>query len=143
MSQDSMSAPTGRMPALFAYIRAKAQLYCKIGAVNYAKANPLRKKGGRAPSSNKAAILRGMEQIAVDRGWDVSVPLENIGIDAFYDLCDVLHFRVTRQAIASTDAQDCIDEMFVEHVVTGETISLFNKVPLRCAAIHAAQINSA
>ena len=128
MSQGSVSADP--MPSMFAYIRAKAELYCKIGAVKYNKARRGRKKDKDAPVAVSRAIDRGMEQIAAGRGWTVSIPLEDVGIEAFYDFCELFDIRVVRQAIAAMDADQIIDQMFLEHIVTGDTISLFNKVLL-------------
>ena len=128
MSQGSLSADP--MPSMFAYIRAKAELYCKIGAVRNGKSRGSHKKGGNVPAADTGPTDRGMAQIAAGRGWAFSIPLEDVGIEGFYDLCDLLDFRVVRQAIAVMDADQIVDQMFLEHIVTGDTISLFNKVPL-------------
>lgn len=71
----------------------------------------------------------GMEQLAAGLGLDREHPLEGLDIDGFYRLARLMHWEQKLQKLANSSPTWIIDEMILEHAVTGERITLFNKVP--------------
>jgi len=117
-----------RMPSTFVYVRTKAQLYCKIGLNKYLKAGRVIQMKSADEISDVNAVGRGMQQIAAERGWSMNLPLENIGASAFYDLCNLLHFKVIGNAAVPSASNEFLDEMCLEHIMTGDKLTLYNKV---------------
>jgi len=62
------------------------------------------------------------------RGLSPERPLEDVGIDGFYALLQLLHFKLTVQSAFDGGPGMILDEMQMEHVVDSRTITLYNRV---------------
>lgn len=75
-----------------------------------------------------AAIERGMNQLLQDLGSSPDRPLTGIGIGGFYALTQTLHFQVKSQLAMPQEEGGFLDEMHLEHCLTGQSLVLYNLV---------------
>ncbi|TVQ41557.1 MAG: hypothetical protein EA384_00150 [Spirochaetaceae bacterium] len=123
--------PAGvQIPDGFGYVQFKAFLYLELGPEGYRERDALQMPPADWPQSALEAIGHGCRQLFHWRGLSAEAPLEGIGIDGFYRLIRMFHFRVAQQTALTTDEDDCItDRMSIRHIVTGKELTLYNRVP--------------
>ena len=121
--------PSGlKPPQDFGYIKFKAYSYLKMGPEFYSRNDALGMPPEKASSHTLDLVEQGCKQILEWRGIAPERPLEGIGINGFYRLIELFHFKVVEQkAIPEADGT-FLDEMLIKHVVSGEEMTLFNKV---------------
>lgn len=112
----------------YSNIKTKAQIYLKWGAARYRKGDSFSMPDANWEDDSLAAVKRGMEQILLDHGLCRQQPLTGLGIGGFYALAQTLHFQVTQQFASSCESGGFLDEMHLEHCVTGQPLVLFNRV---------------
>jgi hypothetical protein len=127
MVQDNRPPPG--TPPKYIYIRTKAKRYLEVGPAAYREGDALH----MPPASMDEDILKkvesGMRQIIEWRGITPQTAFTGINIDGFYAMMSVLHFKLSSQATVACDKPNCIlDEMTMQHAVTGEQIVLYNEV---------------
>lgn len=113
------------------YIRSKARLYCRIGAMKYRASDAFRQPDATLPLENLAAIDWGMAQFADGLGFSSITPL-TVPAEYSHSLVAALHFEVTAQmARRSTDGRSILDALLCRHVIDGRELTIFNRVPTR------------
>jgi hypothetical protein len=127
--RETSSPPPGmEVPKTFEYIRFKAFRYLAVGPVKYRRGDFFHQPPAECSPERLESVRRGCQQIIEWRGITPALPLEGIGIDGFYALLRVFHFRLKEQS-AFDDLDDTIlDKMEMHHVVTSEEITLYNRV---------------
>lgn len=120
---------SGDQSPAFAYLVAKAEIYCKIGRAKYRKGDALRMPAADWSDETLDAVDRGMQQIC--RGWGRASerPLDGIGIEGFYALVETLHLEVTQQSAIGTEDGSFLDQMQIRHMLRPDMeLTLFNLV---------------
>jgi hypothetical protein len=113
---------------VFAYLHYKAFVYLQLGPAEYRKGDYFNLPPEDLPRSRLDVIRSGCEQILLWKGFSAQCPLEGIGIEGFYDLLQLFHFKLAEQAIVDGGGGKILDEMQMEHVVDSRTITLYNLV---------------
>ena len=115
----------------FPYIYSKAELFLKIGPEAYRKddyyAMPLKTWS----KEDIFKITLGCEQLMLCKGLSSEQPLENIGINAFYKLFELFHFKSIHQKakrVKLGNKKYFIDEIKFKHQFDDSTITYFNLV---------------
>lgn len=110
------------------YIRAKARLYCQLGAAAYRDADVFRQPYKRLSAENLAAIDAAMHQFRDGRGFSAGKPLE-IPAEFSHSALRAIHFDVTSQmARRSEDGRHLIDAQVGRHVLDRREVVIFNRV---------------
>jgi hypothetical protein len=117
-------------PREFLYLLSKASTYRKIGAAAYRVRDAFHMPEADWPDEILAAVDSGMEQITRFKGYQMDNPFEGLGISGFYALLRTLHFTLEGQAAGRTADGHFLDTMRMVHCMTGEQITLYNKVPV-------------
>jgi len=120
--------PAG-VPPTFMYLYSKAGNYLKMGPDTYRKKDYFRMPAGDWSPEILASVRQGMEQIRQFRGWNRENAFEGLGVEGCYALLATLHFELEGQATQELDADTFLDELHLKHRVSGDPITLFNKVP--------------
>ncbi len=121
-----------QVPEGFGYIHYKAYLYLKFGPEGYRERDALQMPPVAWPLATLHAVEHGCRQLSYWRGLSADTPLEGIGIDGFYRLVGMFHFRVEQQSLLDTDDDGFFtDEMSIRHIVNGNVITLYNRVPVQ------------
>ena len=129
-SAELTSPPAGIVvPKGFRYIHFKAFLYREVGAEEYRERDALRMHPPDWPPESLEAVESGCRQIYQWRGISAGCPIEDIGIDGFYRLISLFHFRVVGQRLLDTDDGFNLDKMKIRHIVQGDELTLYNRVP--------------
>lgn len=111
------------------YIRSKARLYCRIGAMKYRASDALRQPDATLPLESLAAIDWGMAQFADGLGFSAATPL-TVPAEYSHSLVATVHFEVFAQmARRSTDGRSFLDGLLCRHVIDGREVTIFNRVP--------------
>jgi hypothetical protein len=111
------------------YIRSKARLYCRIGAMKYRASDALRQPDATLPLEKLAAIDWGMAQFADGLGFSAATPL-TVPAEYSHSLAAAVHFEVFAQmARRSTDGRSFLDALLCRHVIDGREVTIFNRVP--------------
>jgi hypothetical protein len=114
-----------------AYIRAKAELYCRTGSQAYRAGDALANFAQPLSDEVLSTIDLGMRQLAGGEGLAATKPL-NIPVESSHSLPRALHFDVVAQmARRSEDGRFILDALLCRHVVDGREAVLFNRVPVQ------------
>lgn len=117
-------------PPAASYIRAKAELFCRIGADTYRTQDAFHEPSSRLDADDLAAVCQGMQQIVDGLGFAPDVPLEGIPAESSHALVRTLHFQVVAQhARRSADGLFFLDALLCRHVVDGRELTIYNRVP--------------
>ena len=117
------------IPRTFAYIHYKAFKYLTIGAKKYRRFDYFHLPPKEWESKGLDVVQLGCEQIVHWRGLTPQTALEGLGIYGFYALLHVFHFKLKQQSLLdSGDDTILLDKMEMEHVMTAEDVTLYNKV---------------
>lgn len=114
-------------PAVFTYIRSKAQTYLKTGPDKYRKIDYFKMPLTDWNSKTLDLIQLGFEQIVECRGYEPEAPVEDVGIEGFYRMMETLHFVPSSQE-AAFHKDFILDEIVFEHRITDQKIKLYNRV---------------
>jgi hypothetical protein len=126
---ETLPPPAGvKPPEHFGYIHFKAYKYLKIGPDAYSSQDALGMPPQGAPPHLLALVEQGCRQIVDWRGISPETPLQGLGINGFYRLIEVFHFKVVGQSATFGDDDSVMDKMTIKHGVTGEEITLYNLV---------------
>jgi len=115
-------------PENFGYIHFKAYSYLKRGQTAYQRQDAVGMPPENAHPSLLATIEQGCRQIVEWRGITPEKPLQDIGIDGFYQLIKLFHFKVAGQSALFGDDGTIMDKMVIKHTVSGEELTLYNMV---------------
>lgn len=110
-----------------AYIRSKARLYCRIGAMKYRASDALHQPDATLSLENLAAIDWGMAQFADGSGFSALNPLE-IPVEYSHSALRAVHFEVHSQMVRRSDDGRFIDALFGKHMIDGREVIVFNRV---------------
>ncbi len=111
------------------YIQAKAKQFLTLGADRYRCADSLNQPLASLDAEELASIATGMEQIVGGAGFTSDTPLIGIGVDVLLRIATTLHFDVA-QITSHRLPTNIVDECLLRHWVTGQTVTIFNRVPL-------------
>jgi hypothetical protein len=115
------------IPPLFGYILTKAKVFLKIGAELYRRGDALGMPPEEWTPDTLTTIRQGFEQLLDCKGYRPNEPLAGIGIAGLYDLMATLHFKMIRQK-AHREEHNFLDEIIFQHIMSGNTITIYNKV---------------
>lgn len=110
-----------------AYIRSKARLYCRIGAMKYRASDALHQPDATLSLENLAAIDWGMAQFADGSGFSAHNPLE-IPVEFSHSALRAVHFEVHSQMVRRSDDGRFIDALLGRHMIDGREVIVFNRV---------------
>lgn len=110
------------------YIRAKARLYCRIGADTYRHADAFKQPDWRLSADNLAAIDAAMHQFADGYGFSPVNPLE-IPVEFSHSALRAVHFDVHSQMVCRSDDGRFIDALVGRHMIDHREAIIFNRVP--------------
>lgn len=111
-------------------IRAKARLYCRLGAAGYRAGDRLHQPDSTLSPENIAAIDQGMAQLADGLGFSADRPL-TVPMKYLHSLLDTLHFELFRQSATRTDDRlHFLDTLWCRHFVNGIETKIYNLVPV-------------
>ena len=117
------------VPDLFWYVHFKAFVFLRVGPDEYRTHDALSLPPADLPATRLDAIKRGCEQILQFRGLRPDRPVESIGVEGFYALLRLFHFRSEQQTALITEVADLVlDEMRMKHIVDGRELTLYNMV---------------
>ncbi|MCC5851098.1 MAG: hypothetical protein JJU29_23660 [Verrucomicrobia bacterium] len=122
-----MEIPINTPPG-YIYMQTKARRYLELGPTAYTCADALHKPGHFLPPGELALLESGMKQILDFAGIQAETPFENLNIRGFYLLMDTLHYQVTQQFLVEQSQEAMLDKMILNHQVSSETITLYNRV---------------
>ena len=121
-------SPNTEIPRLFGYIHYKAFQYLAVGPRKYRQQDFFHLPPKEWSVEQHESVKRGCEQIIRWRGITPESPLEDIGIGGFYALLHLFHFRLARQSAFDGGDGAILDRREMQHVVTSEEITLYNRV---------------
>jgi hypothetical protein len=113
------------VPSNFSYIHYKAFRFLTIGAEEYRADDPYEMPRSDWSPARLQTLRLGCEEVFAWKGTTVDTALRGLGITGFYDLVHLFHFEVTGQALMDVNGVT-VDRMEIEHVVTGERLTLYN-----------------
>jgi hypothetical protein len=116
------------VPAMFVYMQAKAQRYLDVGPEVYRSDDAFGMPPADATEEELTSVADGLRQLLEGLGLTAATPTAGLGIHGFNCLIETLHFETTTQYLAETHNGFVIDRMDLRHSVTGDTLTLFNKV---------------
>lgn len=111
------------------YLHGKAECYLKVGPEAWRTEGLFNQPPADCSSEMLATIQRGMEQICLFQGFSRDNAFDGLGVDGFYTLLSILGFGFERQFSCKLNKDELLDEMHMKHLVTGQSIVLYNKVP--------------
>ena len=112
----------------YEYIQVKAERYLDVGYEKYRESDAMHMPDFQMSNQMLELMRNGCTQIIHFRGLTSDSAFEDLGIQAFYKLMELFHYKVIIQSIARSEKEFFIDEMHMEHMVTGQKLTLYNKV---------------
>lgn len=116
------------IPEKFGYIHFKSFSYLARGPEAYRAQDAMGMPPEGTPPSTLAVLDKGCRQILNWKGIQPDNPLTGLGIDGFYRLIDLFHFKVVQQSALHQNNGAIVDKMQINHVMSGEEITLYNLV---------------
>ena len=116
------------VPKFFPYIHFKAYLYLSLGPVRHRNINFYQLPPKDLTQDRLDIIKNGCEQILNWRGISPDFPLEDIGIECFYDIFQMFRFKIVKQSAFNVEDDFFLDEMHLEHVLNSRSVTIYNKV---------------
>jgi hypothetical protein len=116
------------IPEKFGYIHFKSFSYLARGPEAYRAQDAMSMPPEGTSPSTLALLDKGCRQILDWKGIQPDNPLTGLGIDGFYRLIDLFHFKVVQQSALHQNNGAIVDKMKISHVMSGEEITLFNQV---------------
>ena len=116
------------MSESFMYLHGKAEQYLEKGVESYRNLDAFEMPPKEWDEEVLDKVRSGMEQIFNLRGHSPESPLEGLGIRGFYALLETFHFELLLQAVVGQDETTFLDEMHMNHQITGQKLTLYNKV---------------
>ncbi len=126
-------------PPQWAYIRSKAEAYLKSGPKRYRKADALEMPLEEWDAKTFQEIEHCFELFMQNHGWREQFPLKNVSLRGVVRAMETLHFDLMRRRTrkhdrmydrlydrAENDSMAVMDTLLMEHLVTGESITLYN-----------------
>lgn len=120
--------PELEIPESFGYIHFKSFSYLARGPEDYRQQDALDMPLESWSPAVLSLVAAGCRQILEWRGMEPAKPLTGIGIEGFCRLCDLFHFKVTVQKAQVLGNGLILDAMQIQHVMTGEELTLYNLV---------------
>jgi hypothetical protein len=112
----------------YEYLRTKANIYLDLGPEKYRSDDFLNMPLKEWDSKTYDCIEAGSRQINNYGGLTPETAFTNLGIDGFYKLMAMFHYRILKQSMKRTGNGEIIDKMIVQHSITGKEVILFNLV---------------
>jgi len=120
------------IPKTIGYIHYKAFSYLTQGPEKYRRDDFFKLPPQDLPEHRLETINRGCQQILQWRGLTPETALEGLEIGGFYDLLRLFHFDLKQQsALVDKDPTTILDMMEMQHVMTSEEITLYNRVKIQ------------
>ena len=117
----------------YGYVEAKAQVYLGTSPSRYREQDFYSMPSVDWDPETLELIRAGFQQYLDGRGRSKEDPFDGLGIHGMNRMMETVHYRSSRQAVVDQDATTFTDRIEFKHVVTGTTISLFNRVLKRSA----------
>lgn len=130
---ETSAAPDGfDAPEMYDYVRFKAFVFLTVGPEVYRESDPLGQPPEGWPEFVLEKVRHACQQLLDWRGHTADHPLDGVGVGVFYALMSLFHFSCVEQQAFITEADPgyVYDRMEMRHIVTGEPLVLFNRVPL-------------
>ena len=106
------------VPFTYYYIQEKAIRYLMIGPDEYREGDPLSlPPEGLLPESYEV-IASGCQQFINWRGLTPDAPLEDLGVQGFHLLMNMMHFEMSSQKTLSFVPGTILDQIVMDHMVT-------------------------
>lgn len=116
------------LPPEFFYLIVKAGSYLSLGPCQYRKYDAFNMPPEDLGDDDLEILNSGMKQLVEGKGTIPESPLTGLGIPGFYLLLSTLHFKLHSQQIYEKTANFTVDEMLMQHEMTGQEIVLYNAV---------------
>lgn len=110
-------------------IQTKAIGFLELGADRYRCADSRNQPDECLDAEELVSIATGMAQIAGGAGFSSDTPLIDIGVDGLLRLAAAFHFDLA-QITSHRQPTHILDECLLKHWVTGQTVTIFNEIPL-------------
>ena len=120
------------VPEPYEYIRYKAFVFLTLGPDAYREFDAFNQPPAGWPELAQDAVTIGCRQLLDWKGLTPEQPLDGVGIGGFYSMLRIFHFGcVMQEALAlESDPVHFCDRMQMRHVVNGDQLTLYNRVPL-------------
>ena len=119
----------------FPYIFTKAELYLQIGPESYRKEDFFQQPPLKLDMTDMESIRYGCEQIVEGRGFNISRPLQGLGVSGFYRLMELFHFqfesRKTKYSFMYEEEEGALDIMTFTHKMDDRKAKLFHFCPMK------------
>jgi len=113
----------------YEYIRTKAKKFIDVKFIKYREKDAFNKPDGNMTKEMLIQYIMGCKQVIEYKGMTPETAFEGLGIPGFYRLMELFHYEVVKQQIARIEPGiGILDEMHMEHVVTGQKMKLYNLV---------------
>lgn len=116
----------------YEYIKVKAERLLKIGLSEYIK-NDVFTDELEVRFRNDDVLIGACKKITEYFGLTIETRFKGLTVSEFYDLMRLFHFQGTAQHMIKLEGQK-VDEIIFEHLVTNQTMTLFNE-PYKSSAI--------
>ena len=120
--------PGIKPPEHYGYIHYKAYSYLKKGPAVYRRQDAFGMPSENTPLSILSVIEQGCRQIQEWKGITPESPLKGLGINGFYRLIELFHFKVVGQSASFGDDGTVMDKMTIKHAVSDWELTLYNMV---------------
>lgn len=114
----------------FPFISVRANKYLKCRPEVYRKQHPLHLPSPDWSQEILDEIRIVCEQFLACKGCTPEDPIENVGVEAFYRMMDILCFEVCGQ-MARFREDGILDQMLVRNMTTNQTLTLYNLIKSR------------
>ena len=117
------------------YIFTKAELYLQTGPENYRREDFFEQPPLNLNTVDMDSIRYGCEQIVEGRGFNISRPLQGLGVSGFYRLMELFHFqfesRKTKYSFMYEEEEGALDIMTFTHKMDDRKATLFHFCPMK------------
>jgi hypothetical protein len=112
----------------FPYIFTKAHYFLQDGPELYKKKDAFSLPDNSFSKIDIEKITIGCKQILTGKGFRKDLPMEGIGIRAFYKLLELFHFEMINQLAYKIDTDKRLNKITFKHVKNNSKIVCYNVV---------------
>lgn len=112
----------------YEYIRYKASRFIKEGPKKYRRADALGMPEETLSPVEIAMLEEGCRQVIGYKGLTKEAPFELLGVASFYQMMELFHFTIVNRKTEHPAPSEYLDEMHMQHLVTGKEMILYNLV---------------
>ena len=110
------------------YIQEKAKIYLRIGPEKHRLGDAFKQPDAGLTEDELQVLREGCKMVLDFRGLTPETAFTGLNIPGFYNLMRMFHFKPSMQQIHQMGDGWIIDEMHMEHMVSGVKMRLYNKV---------------